>query len=321
MIRHTNYLYTNHIVKRGTMSETIETVGNSLIKHGPGHDRAYLMKLHPTDVCAIIDKLEELACSRGYSKIFAKVPAREAGRFVAAGYHLEAAIPYFFPEEDSACFMAKYFQADRKLERQPLLVREVLIAADAQQRAVAAPLPAGFALRATRVGDAAKMAELYRRVYASKGFALHDPASIRAAMKGGAIFFGVWKGESLVALSCAVTDLTSSAAEMAEFATLPDCRDQGLTLHLLQQMEENMLTLGIRSVFGIARAYSFDINATFARNGYRFGGTLTNNLVISGSLESVNVWHKTLPDDPGFAWRHLFEADLTGSGGAAECPR
>jgi len=50
----------------------------------------------------IIDHLEQLACSRGYSKVYARIPAREAGRFVAAGYHLEAALPYFFQEGGSA---------------------------------------------------------------------------------------------------------------------------------------------------------------------------------------------------------------------------
>ncbi|MDD2310679.1 MAG: hypothetical protein PHH91_13970, partial [Desulfuromonadaceae bacterium] len=41
-------------------------------------------------------------------------------------------------------------------------------------------------------------------------------------------------------------------------------------------------------------AYSFGMNITFARDGYSFGGTLTNNTNISGSLESMNVWYKTL---------------------------
>lgn len=296
------------------MSDAIETIGNSLVQHGPGNDRAYLMKLHPTDASDITDNLEELACSRGYSKVFAKVPAWEAGRFVAAGYHLEAAIPYFFPEGGSACFMAKYFSAGRKLERQPLLVREILIAADAQQRAAAMPLPASLTLRAAGEGDASEMADLYREVFAAKPFAIHDPASIRAAMMASTIFFGVWEGDDLVALSSAEVDLASSSAEMTDFATLPEYSGHGLVLHLLQQMEENLLALGIRSVFTIARAYSFETNLTFAGNGYCFGGTLTNNINIYGNLESVNVWHKALPEDPRIAWKYLSEVDSTEEG-------
>jgi hypothetical protein len=38
------------------------------------------------------------------------------------------------------------------------------------------------------------------------------------------------------------------------------------------------------------------MNITFARNGYQFGGTLTSNTNIFGTLESMNVWYKSLPD-------------------------
>lgn len=290
------------------MSDAIEIIGNSLVQHGPDNDRAYLMKLHPTDIPDIIGHLEQLASSRGYSKVCAKVPACEAGRFVAAGFHLEAAIPYFFPEGGSACFMAKYFTADRKLERQPLLVREILAAADARQPAVAMPLPARFALRVAREEDAGGMAAFYRQVLTTRACAVHDPAFIRAAMEESSIFFGAWKGESIVALSCAEVDITSSSAEMTDFATLPEYRGHGVALHLLRQMEEHVLALGIRSVFTVVRAYSFGMNIALASNGYSFGGTLTNDSNVRDSMESANVWHKVLPDDPRLAWRFLFEA-------------
>jgi hypothetical protein len=36
------------------------------------------------------------------------------------------------------------------------------------------------------------------------------------------------------------------------------------------------------------------MNATFAKAGYSFGGTLINNTNISGDIESMNVWYKNL---------------------------
>ena len=36
------------------------------------------------------------------------------------------------------------------------------------------------------------------------------------------------------------------------------------------------------------------MNITFAKHGYSFAGTLTNNTQISGQLESMNVWYKAL---------------------------
>ena len=302
------------------MSDPIEMIGKSTVQHGPGNDLAYLTKLHPTDAPGIIDSLEQLACSRGYSKVCARIPAPEAGRFVAAGYHLEAALPNFFPEGGSACFMAKYLSADRKQERQPLLVREVLIAADAQQRAAAKPLPAGFAFRLAQEKDAAGMAALYREVFTAKPLRVHDPGYIRAAMKESAIFFGIWKEESMVALSCTEIELASNSAELTHFATLPGYRGLGLAGHLLQQIEGHLEKLGIRSLFSINGAYSFGMNIAFSSNGYRYGGTLTNHTSIYGTLESANVWHKALPDDPKFAWRFLYEADSMDDGRGHEQP-
>jgi len=294
------------------MSDAIETIGNSLVQHGSGNDWAYLMKLHATDAPQITEQLDQLASSRGYSKLCAKVPGWEAGRFVAAGYHMEAAIPYFFPEGGSACFMAKYFDPDRKLERQPQLVQQILLAAATQQQAGAMPLPVGFSMRQAKTKDAEAIAALYREVFSARPLTIHNPACIAAAIKEGTAFFGVWRERSLVALASVHSDPASSSAELSNFATLAGCRGKGIALHLLQQMEAQVLPLGIRSVFGTARAYSFSNNLSFARNGYRFGGTLTNNTTIYGKMESVNLWHKALPDDPRFAWKSLYETDSKG---------
>jgi len=279
------------------MTDAMETIGSSLVQHGCGNDRVYLIKLHPDDAPEITGRLDELARSRGYSKIFAKVPAWGEERFLAAGYRMEAAIPRFYPEGDFACFMARYFSAERSREGQPELVRAVLAAADAEKPAAGpAPLPAGCAVRLAGEADAAEMAALYGAVFASYPFPIDDPAFLRSSMQASTVYFGVWQGANLVALSSAEIDYGSGSAEMTDFATLPEFRGRSLSLHLLQQMEAAMQSSGIRSLFTIARAYSYGMNITFARNGYRFGGTLTNNTNISGSLESMNVWHKRLPD-------------------------
>lgn len=278
------------------MTDVIETVGRSLVMHGPAADRAYLMALHPSDSSEIVDRLAQLASSRGYSAVFAKVPAREVSRFVSAGYHMEAVMLDFLPEGGSVCFMAQYFCAERRIERQPLLVRQVLEAAGTQQNAAAAPLPASFSVRMATEDDAAKIAAC-----AKKGS--HLPESVRTSVKKGATFFGIWNDERMVALSSAEIDPRSSSAELHDFVVLPDCREQGLVIHLLQQMEKYLLNLHIRSVFTVTRASSHRMNRIFSGNGYRFGGTITNCTRIDGRLESGNVWHKALPEDPNLAWR------------------
>jgi putative beta-lysine N-acetyltransferase len=277
------------------MSDVIETIRNSIIQHGRANDRVYLMKLHPDDSPHIVGHLDELACSRGYSKIFAKVPRWNIDRFIAAGYEPEAAIPAFFPDGDAACFMGKYFTADRRMEPQPQLVKDILATAKSQEPvSLLIPLHDDFTLRVAREEDTDKMAAVYREVFATYPFPIQDPEFLRGAMSGSTVFFGVWKGEKIAALSSAEIDVSTHSAEMTDFATLPEYRSNGLALHLLQQMEGVMKSRGIRSLYTIARSYSFGMNITFARNGYRFGGTLTNNTNIFGSLESMNIWFKAL---------------------------
>ncbi|NTV48706.1 MAG: putative beta-lysine N-acetyltransferase [Geobacteraceae bacterium] len=277
------------------MSDIIETIGSSIIQHGPTNDRLYLVKLHPDDSSQIIGQLDQLANACGYSKIFAKVSRWSIGRFVAAGYETEASIPAFFPDGAAVCFMGKYLTSARRTEFSPHIVQEVLAVSKVQGTIrPLVPLPSGCTARVAQEVDAAEMAAVYREVFATYPFPTHDPDFLQGAMRNGTIYFGVWKENKIIALSSAEIDISSRSVEMTSFATLPEYRGQGLALNLLQQMEEAVYSLGIRSLFTIARACSFGINITFARDGYRFGGTLINNTNFSGSLESMNVWHKIL---------------------------
>jgi putative beta-lysine N-acetyltransferase len=279
------------------MSDIMEIIGNSVVQHGPVNERVYLMKLGDGDYPEIVGQLNRLAASRGYSKIFAKVPALALQGFKEEGYLLEATIPGFFPNGNDACLLGKYLDASRREERKPQLIREILSAAEEQEPVSMPPLlPEGFCGRIAEEMDIMEMAGVYRRVFATYPFPIHEPAFLRSSMYDATIYFGVWNGERIAALSSAEMDLPSRSAEMTDFATLPEYRGNGLALYLLQQMEEAMKSRGIRLPYTIARAYSFGMNITFARNGYHFGGTLTNNTNISGNLESMNVWYKQFPD-------------------------
>jgi putative beta-lysine N-acetyltransferase len=98
----------------------------------------------------------------------------------------------------------------------------------------------------------------------------------------------------LIALSSAEMDLSGSNVEMTDFATLPGERGRGLARFLLQEMERAMRKRKMRTAYTIARAVSPGMNITFSRMGYRYSGTLVNNTHISGSIESMNIWYKSL---------------------------
>ena len=111
-------------------------------------------------------------------------------------------------------------------------------------------------------------------------------------MDDDVVYFGVWHDASLAALSSCEIHSGESNAEMTDFAALPHHRGQNLALHLLGRMEEELAWRRIGVAYTIARANSFGMNITFAKAGYAFAGTLTNNTNISGQIESMNVWYK-----------------------------
>lgn len=112
-------------------------------------------------------------------------------------------------------------------------------------------------------------------------------------MDDGDRYFVVRKGERVVAVSSAGVDASGKNAEMS-VATHPDYQGRGLCPALLTAMEKAMQRSGMITAYAIAQAAFYPVNITFARAGYRFGGTLINNTHICGALESMNVWYKSL---------------------------
>ncbi|MNP81484.1 N-acetyltransferase YodP [compost metagenome] len=55
-----------------------------------------------------------------------------------------------------------------------------------------------------------------------------------------------------------------------------------------------MKKIGIKTLYSVVRAKSFDANILFSKIGFKFSGTLINNTNISGRIESMNVWYKEI---------------------------
>jgi beta-lysine N6-acetyltransferase len=270
--------------------DQIAEIGGSLIHHGAASDRAYLLKLGG-DPGEVAEKLEDLAKRRGYSKIIAKVPEGARAPFAEAGYRSEGSVPRYYRGEETVFFMAKYLCPDRRLADDPERVAKVLAAA---RRRTSDSAPDDSLCRKARPRDAEAMAALYRKVFDTYPFPIHDPDYLRRTMKENIAYFGIWKDGAPIALASAEIDLGAESAEMTDFATDPDHRGGGMATALLFAMEKEMRRRAIPTVYTIARAVSFGMNLTFAKLDYRYGGTLTRNTQISGSLECMNIWYKHL---------------------------
>jgi putative beta-lysine N-acetyltransferase len=277
-------------------NDKIEKAGRSLIQHGKASDRIYLMKLDKGDLPGLISKLEDLAEKNSYGKIFAKIPENASEVFLENGYVKEAAIPGFYKGEETGVFLGKFLKEKRARDERSDLIKEVLrvSAEKAGEKREEKGNDLTYTVRQATPADIAEMGSIYGEVFRSYPFPIHDTQYLLDTMKSHVKYYAACKGEGLVAVSSAEMDRNSKNAEMTDFATLPEFRKKGLAGRLLSFMDESMRDEGMRTVYTIARAVSFGMNITFAKNGYDYAGTLVNNTNIAGSIESMNVWYKRL---------------------------
>ncbi|MCI5114707.1 MAG: putative beta-lysine N-acetyltransferase [Candidatus Electrothrix sp. AW1] len=282
--------------RKGMLKDRIEEYQDSIIQHGSYNDRIYLMRLADEASAHFPEQLIQLAKSKGYSKIFAKVPEDARADFLRAGFVIEAEVPGFFSGQTTACFMAYYLKKSRDQEDDVAQLENILHIAEEKRKKVVASLDERFQLRRCLQDDVSEMATIYQQVFTSYPFPIHEEAYLLETMQTHIIYFGAEIDGKLIALASAEMDREAAHVEMTDFATLPEQAGHNLSLHLLQQMEQAMQEEKMYTAYTIARAASPAMNITFARAGYTFAGRLKNNTNISGNIESMNVWYKAPVD-------------------------
>lgn len=274
-------------------NDTITELEGATIQHGKLNNRIYLMNIGNAKPAALIAAMNELADTEGYTKIFAKVPSSKVRPFLEAGYQKEAEVAGFFEGKDDAVFVCAYFDDSRRISPDRAEIDEVIAHATRAEQVAPAPLP-GVTLRQAEEADIPQMAQLYRSVFESYPFPIHDPDYIKETMHSHVDYFLVEENGMLAALSSAEMDVNNRNVEMTDFATHTEFRGRRLAVHLLLHMEQAMRNRGMACAYTIARAISYPMNLTFSRLGYGLGGLLINNTNISGQIETMAVWHKRL---------------------------
>ncbi len=277
------------------MLDKIINIGEGLIHHGKQNNRVYVMKTPKVNHNKFIESIEELANDKDYEKIIAKVPEGIVDEFLDSGYNEEAQVPNFYKGKEACSFVSKYMSPGRRRVKNKSTIEGVLkVARKNKSDLCKVRLEEGFECRKAEEEDVLEMAELYRNVFLSYPFPIHQEEYILSTMKENVVYFGVWDKSKLVALSSSEVDWRSQNVEMTDFAVDPEYRGKNISSKLLQSMEEEMKSTGILTAYTIARAVSYGMNCTFSKNGYDYGGTLYNNTHIAKGIESMNVWYKEL---------------------------
>lgn len=281
------------------MYDRIEKLLHSDIHHGPENNRIYLMHLTKDDVPEIFDVLNQMADVHGYSKIIAKVPDSVSDFFLKKGYRKEAVVPHFFHGVEDCIFMGKFLNQKRSESNDKPSNQNVLDTAfkkslvDAREFAED-NLKQEFMIRKAKLSDADKMVTLYSEVFESYPFPIFETEYIKKTMKDNLVYFGIWKGDKMVALSSCEMSIGDETVEMTDFAVHKDYRGYKFAYYLLVQMEKEMKRYNMKTAYTIARSCSYGMNHTFSRFGYHFAGTLVKNTQIGGRIEDMNVWYKRL---------------------------
>lgn len=271
-------------------ADSVERLDGSIVQHGPHNDRIYVMHLHGAASQSLIPKLDRLAQENGYGKIFAKIPATHWQAFQLADYTIEAVVPGFYRGETDGLFIAKYLSRERRQVEGPAVSDPLPRPAQHHPSGLTAPLPITTALP----DDAAALAKIYGQVFESYPFPIHQPEYLKAMMASKVSYFCIRIDNTIVAVAAAEVDSANLNCEMTDFATLPELRGKGLAGMLLDRMDDETRSQGIKTAYTIARADSPGINAVFKRRGYRYGGRLNKNSQIGGEIRSMNVWYRRL---------------------------
>lgn len=275
--------------------DKIEYFKGNLIQHGEHNDRLYLMKFSPLQAENLPYDLITFADKNEYSKIFIKIPRHVAKCFHSAGFIEEALIPGFFYGKEPAAFMSLYLNPDRASESHIDKINKTLkLALGRKNSKIQINLSNHEKLKECHSEDLSAMADIYQRIFASYPFPIHDPKYIRKTMDDHVHYFGIESEGKLVAVASAEVDETSQTAELTDFATLPEFRGNHFSRYLISHMEKTLKKEMIKTTYTIARALSAGMNIAFSQSGYRYAGRLKNNTNISGNIESMNVWYKSL---------------------------
>jgi putative beta-lysine N-acetyltransferase len=267
----------------------------TLIQHGQYNNRVYLMKPGQEIATDLPEKLIQMAKENGYTKIFIKIPVDMAEVFFLAGFYVEATVPYFYNGEETGLFMAYCLCSSRlKEENEETYRKNARIAFEKKDNPPHPLAEKKFQIRPCHESDVKVMAGIYKEVFPSYPFPIHNPEYLLETMHDNVNYYCVESNGEIAALSSAEMDISNANVEMTDFATPQKWRGNGFAVHLLQKMEADLKKSSIKMAYTIARAASPGMNITFAKLGYIFGGRLKNNTHISGEIESMNVWYKPL---------------------------
>lgn len=273
--------------------DKIEKFDTATIHHGSFNNRLYILKFPPLGNKSLVKGITKKAIKNDYTKVTGKIPKKAVTKFLKNGYKIEAVVPRFYKGIDDCYFVSKFLDNKRAVYNPDSLnkFKEIL---QTDQGKKSDNKKHDYKVKQLTAKDVDKITTLYREVFDSYPFPIHENSYILETMETNVEYFGIFIDDKLMSISSAEMDIENKNAEMTDFAVSNDARGLGLSKILLRHMENEMKKKEMKTLYTIARLESIPMNKTFMRADYSYAGTLINNTNISGGIESMNVWYKYL---------------------------
>lgn len=276
------------------MYDTIEKINGATLLHGQTHDRVYLMQSEEDNWDTVINKIKSIADEKGYSKILGRIPEDAKALFQSKGYTIEAEIPGMFNGHQPGFFISDFPNRERATcddHKLRTLQSVKTIAFAARKASEDFQLPTQYTIRELDQTDIPVMVDLHSKAFSTYSVPIAEAEFLLKMTTKDFKFFGLFHQNELLISTILKIHAKESNIEIVDFATHPDYKGQNLSYYLVQKIKAYGFENGYKTIYSLARATSYGLNITFSKHGFMLGGTLLNNTVIRGNLESMNVWY------------------------------
>ncbi|QHZ47320.1 putative beta-lysine N-acetyltransferase [Bacillus sp. NSP9.1] len=244
------------------------------------------------DVASFFPDILKAAKARNLEKIIIFAKARDRTAMLEHLYEPEGQIDGYFNGHDAELFV-RYVKESRR-ETQDWHRQDQMLETLFCTKCLKAEKKSEFKIRRADAEDAPLMAKLYKDVFPVYPAPVFDHTYLEKLMAEGTVYRLAFDENKLIAAAAADINPALGHAELTDCAVLPSYRGSSLTKLLITALEADLKKAGIFSVFSIARAASFGMNASLYHLSYRYRGRLINNCLIYEAIENMNIWCKNL---------------------------
>lgn len=155
-------------------------------------------------------------------------------------------------------------------------------------------LPASFHMRWAKQQDAEQMSILYKTIFKSYPTPMNEPDFIKQMIVDNVYFLVVEHRNDIVSACSAELLQNFRSAELSDCATFREHRSKQLLSYQVAHLIPRLKKIGVGTLFSYSRSTSVGMNLVNAKHGFHYGGRMVQNSNISGSMENMNIWYKTL---------------------------